>query len=40
MAVFSRYARVVEPTGQAMTVRTALGLINQVRNEVLSEQED
>jgi len=40
MAVFSRYARVVEPTGEAMTVRTALALINQVRSEVLSEQED
>ena len=40
MAVFSRYARVVEPDGHAMTVRTALGIINGVLAEVLSEQED
>jgi putative DNA methylase len=40
VAVFSRYARVVESDGEAMTVRTALALINQVRSEVLSEQED
>jgi len=40
MAVFSRYARVVESNGDVMSVRTALSLINQVRSEVLSEQED
>jgi putative DNA methylase len=40
MAVFSRYARVVESDGKAMSVRTALSLINQVRSEILSEQED
>lgn len=39
MAVFSRYARVVEPDGKSMTVRTALTLINQVLDEVLSAQE-
>ena len=39
MAVFSRYAYVAEPDGSAMTVRTALGLINQVLAEVLTEQE-
>lgn len=39
MAVFSRYARVNEPDGSAMRVRTALILINQVLDEVLSEQE-
>lgn len=39
MAVFSRYAKVVEPTGEAMPVRSALGLINQVLDEVLAEQE-
>jgi putative DNA methylase len=39
MAVFSRYARVVEADGSDMTVRTALALINQVLDEVLSEQE-
>jgi putative DNA methylase len=39
MAVFSRFARVVEPDGSTMRVRTALGLINQVLDAVLSEQE-
>ena len=39
MAVFSRYARVVEADGSDMTVRTALALINQVLDEVLAEQE-
>ncbi len=39
MAVFTRYAKVVESDGSAMTVRTALGIINQVLDEVLAEQE-
>lgn len=39
MAVFSRYAKVVESSGNAMTVRTALVLINQTLDEVLAEQE-
>jgi putative DNA methylase len=39
MAVFSRYAKVLEVDGTDMTVRTALALINQVLDEVLSEQE-
>jgi len=39
MAVFSRYARVNEPDGSAMRVRPALALINQVLDEVLSQQE-
>lgn len=39
MAVFSRHARVVETDGSPMSVRTALGLINQVLDEVLAEQE-
>lgn len=39
MAVFSRYAEVLEADGRAMTVRTALTLINQVLDEVLSDQE-
>jgi len=39
MAVFSRYAKVLEADGSAMSVRTALGLINQVLDEVLAEQE-
>jgi putative DNA methylase len=39
MAVFSRFARVIEPDGDSMRVRTALGLINQVLDQVLGEQE-
>ena len=39
MAVFSRYSRVMEASGKAMTVRTALALINQTLDEVLAEQE-
>jgi putative DNA methylase len=40
MRVFSRYVKVVEADGSAMTVRIALGLINQVLDETLSEQEN
>lgn len=39
MAVFTRYSKVVESDGKPMTVRTALGIINQVLDEVLAEQE-
>ena len=39
MAAFSRYSKVVEADGSDMTVRTALALINQVLDEVLSAQE-
>lgn len=39
MAVFSRFAKVIEPDGSTMRVRTALGLINQVLDQVLGEQE-
>ena len=39
MAVFSRYRTVVEADGSAMTVRTALALINHALDEVLTEQE-
>jgi len=39
MAVFSRYARVIETDGSAMRVRAALSLINQSLDEVLAEQE-
>jgi len=39
MAVFTRYSKVVESDGSAMTVRTALGILNQVLDEVLDEQE-
>ena len=37
MAVFSRYSKVVESSGKPMTVRTALGLINQILGTVLDE---
>ena len=40
MGVYSRFARVIEPDGHPMSVRTALGPINQALSEVLSEQED
>ena len=39
MAVFTRYAKTMEADGSPMTVRTALGLINQTLDEVLAEQE-
>jgi putative DNA methylase len=39
IAVFSRYKKVLESDGSAMRVRTALSLINQTLDEVLSEQE-
>ena len=39
MAVFSRYGKVVEASGEPMSVRMALALINQVLDEVLAEQE-
>lgn len=39
MAVFSRYAKVVEADGSAMRVRAALGLINQALDEIFAEQE-
>jgi len=37
--VFTKYSKVVESNGETMTVRTALSLINQALDEVLSEQE-
>jgi putative DNA methylase len=40
MAVFSRFSSVLESSGQPMSVRTALSLINQILGEVLTEQED
>lgn len=39
MAVYTRYARVLDANGNALTVREALALINQVLDEVLAEQE-
>jgi putative DNA methylase len=40
IAIFSRFAKVLEPDGSAMPIRTALALINQALGEILSEQED
>ncbi|MDH2444532.1 DUF1156 domain-containing protein [Amnibacterium sp. CER49] len=39
MAVFSRYAKIIESDGSEMTVRAALGRINEVLDELLTEQE-
>lgn len=39
MAVFSRYAGVIESDGTKMTVRSALARINEILDEVLAEQE-
>ena len=39
MAVFSRYARVLDVSGQPLIVRDALSLINQTLEEALVEQE-
>ncbi len=39
MAVFSRYAKVIENDGTAMTVRSALVRINEILDQVLNEQE-
>jgi putative DNA methylase len=39
MAVFSRYAQVLEPDGSQMSVRSALARINEILDQVLSEQE-
>ncbi len=39
MAIFSRYAKVLEADDSVMTVKTALQLINQALDEYLSEQE-
>lgn len=39
MAVFSRYASVLESDGTAMNVRSALARINEILDQVLNEQE-
>jgi len=39
MAVFTRYAKVLDAEGQAMPVREALALINATLDEALAEQE-
>jgi putative DNA methylase len=39
MAVYTRYARVLDAEGRPVSVREALALINQILDEVLAEQE-
>ena len=39
MAVYTRYAKVLDATGQRVSVGDALALINQTLDEVLAEQE-
>ena len=39
MAVFTRYAQVLDAAGTPMSVREALALINEILDEVLAEQE-
>lgn len=39
MAVFSRYAGVIESDGSKMTVRSALARINEILDQVVAEQE-
>jgi putative DNA methylase len=39
MAVFSRFTRVIDAEGNTMSVRAALGLINQVLDELVTEEE-
>lgn len=39
MAVYTRYAKVLDASGEAVSVREALALINQVLDEALAEQE-
>jgi len=39
MAIFTRYARVLDAGGKPLTVREALALINQTLDEALAEQE-
>jgi putative DNA methylase len=39
MAVFSRYAKVIENDGSTMSVRAALARINEILDQVLNEQE-
>jgi len=39
MAVYTRYVKVLDAEGRTLSVREALGLINQTLDEVLAEQE-
>ena len=39
MAVYTRYAKVLDAAGKPLSVRDALALINRILDEVLAEQE-
>jgi len=39
MGIFTSYAKVLEPDDSEMTVRTAIALINEVREEILNEED-
>ena len=39
MAIFTRYAKVLHPAGERVTVREALAFINRTLNEILTAQE-
>jgi putative DNA methylase len=39
MGIFTSYAKVLEPDDSEMTVRTAIALINEVREEILGEED-
>ncbi|KKH13528.1 DUF1156 domain-containing protein [Methanosarcina mazei] len=39
MAIYTRYSKVIDAEGKALSVREALTLINQILDEVLAEQE-
>jgi putative DNA methylase len=39
MAVYTRYSKVIDSSGQALSIREALSLINETLDEVLAEQE-
>ena len=39
MAIYTRYARVIDAQGNSLTVRDALAFINQVLDETLAKQE-
>jgi putative DNA methylase len=39
MAIYTRYSKVIDAEGNTLSVRQALGLINQILDEILAEQE-
>jgi putative DNA methylase len=40
MAIYSKYSRILDNSGKPLTVRAALNIIDQMRTEVFSEQEE